>query len=202
MTNENHKVYQFKVILKGIKPVVWRRIQVPESYNFWDLHVAIQDAMGWHDGHLHSFNVLNPQTGEKEEIGIVDEDGEEECLPGWEIPISSYITLQNEKVSYAYDFGDNWEHSLLLEKIIYRDSEKKYPLCIAGEMACPPENCGGIGGYEKLLNIIKDPNHEEYDNMLEWLEDRFDPERFHPEAVQFDDPQMRWKQAFDDSHQF
>ncbi len=196
MKKNNQQVYQFKISLKGVKPSIWRRIQVPETYTFWDLHTAIQDAMGWFDSHLHLFNILNPRTGQKEEIGIPDEDGELDFLTGWEIPISSYFSLKNKKADYDYDFGDNWEHNLLLEKIIARDPDQKYPLCMAGERACPPEDCGGIWGYEDLLKIMKDPSHDEHDRMMEWLDSNFDPERFQPEAVRFDNPKKRWKYAF------
>lgn len=198
METDNQQVYQFKISLKGIKPTIWRRIQVPENYTFWELHVAIQDAMGWYDCHLHSFNILNPQTGRKEEIGIPDEDGELEFLAGWKTQISSYFSLQNKKADYDYDFGDNWEHSLLLEKIIPQNFTQKYPLCIGGERACPPEDCGGIGGYEDLLEIIKNPDYEENDIMIELLGRSFNPEEFQSENVYFDDPNKRWIRAFQD----
>lgn len=191
MANKSHNIYQFKITLEGIKPTIWRRIQVPETYTFWDLHVAIQDAMGWLDCHLHQFDIINLKTDRKDSIGIPDEYGGIETLPGWKTSISSYFSLSNKKADYEYDFGDCWRHKVNLEKILPLESNIKYPRCIAGERACPPEDCGGIWGYENLLEIIKDPNHEEYEERLEWLGDNFDPEDFNPADVHFDDPKER-----------
>jgi hypothetical protein len=113
-------VYKFKITLKRIKPPIWRRIQVPETYTFWDLHVAIQDVMGWLDYHLHHFEIFNPSTGVREEIGIPDEDFEWSriILPGWEQKIADYFSIDNDKAEYIYDYGDNWEHIIKLEKIL------------------------------------------------------------------------------------
>ena len=141
------RVYQFKVTLKGLKPALWRRIQVPETYSFWDLHVAVQDAMGWQDSHLHDFRVRNLHTRKKERIGIPDEDFDLKILPGWECDIRDYFSIENSSATYVYDYGDNCEHTVKLEKILPRDEEMKYPRCTDGERACPPENCGGIHGY-------------------------------------------------------
>src|SRR3989338_6598283 len=196
------QVYQFKISLENVKPLIWRRIQVPETYTFWDLHVAIQDSMGWLDYHLHQFDLINPQIRRKEEIGIPDEDGELEILPGWEIPISSYFSLENKKADYLYDFGDGWEHMIVIEKILPQEQGSRYPVCIAGERACPPEDCGGTWGYENLLEIIKDKKHEEYKRMMEWLGGKFNPEEFLPENVVFDNPQDRWAIAFEDAIEF
>jgi hypothetical protein len=190
------RVYQFKIHLKNLKPLIWRRIQVPETYTFWDLHVAIQDSMGWLDYHLHEFKVKNPSTGLEESIGIPDDFGEMEMEAGWELKISDFFSLENAKAEYVYDFGDNWEHQLELEKILPRDRNLKYPICIAGKRACPPEDCGGFWGYEDFLKIIKDPTHEEHLSMLEWAGGEFDPEKFDPQSVHFDNPKKRWEFAF------
>lgn len=142
---------------------------------------------------------MNPKTGLKEEIGIPDEDGELEFLAGWKIPIASYFSLKNKKAEYAYDFGDNWKDSLLLEKIIPQKSAQKYPLCVAGERTYPPEDCGGVWGYVDLLEIINNQNHEEHSSMMEWLGRSFNPEEFQSKNVHFDNPQERWGRAFQDS---
>ena len=117
-------------------------------------------------------------------------------LPGWKQKIADYFSQENEKADYVYDFGDNWEHIIKLEKILPREENIKYPICIKGRRACPPEDCGGIGGYYNLLEIIKNPNHEDYEEMLDWLGGEFDPERFDVEEVSFDDPGKRQKIAF------
>lgn len=198
MKKKFERVYQFKITLRGIKPPIWRRIQVPETYTFWDLHVAIQDAMGWLDYHLHLFEIANPSTDMIEEIGIPDEDFEldREVLPGWKRKIADYFPMDNTKANYTYDFGDNWEHMIKLEKILPRDKNVKYPMCIAGKRASPPEDCGGIWGYGDFLEIIMNPEHEEYEEMLEWASGEFDPEHFDAKEVHFDDPDERWRTAF------
>lgn len=198
MKKKFERVCQFKITLKGVRPPIWRRIQVPETYTFWDLHVAIQDAMSWLDYHLHRFEIINPSTDMKEEIGIPDEDFEWDIkiLPGWERKIADYFSMDSTKADYIYDFGDNWEHMIKLEKIVSRDKDIKYPICIAGKRASPPEDCGGIWGYGDFLEIIMNPNHEEYEEMLEWVGGEFQPEHFDIKEVHFDDPDERWKTAF------
>jgi hypothetical protein len=194
------QVYQFKLVLVGVEPPIWRRIQVPETYSFWDLHVALQDAMGWLDYHLHVFRVARPGTGEVKQIGIPDDDpfeGDKPTLPGWEIPITRYFSRPGTTVPYEYDFGDGWEHELTLEAILPRQAGQQYPLCVDGARACPPEDCGGVYGYENVLTVIQDPTHEEHESMLEWLGGRFDPDRFDPKRVKFDDPARRYKLAFE-----
>jgi len=193
-----NQVFQFKITLKGIKPPIWRRIQVPEIYTFWDLHVAIQDAMGWDDYHFHEFEMVNPSTGLRENIGIPapDEVFDREVLPGWGEKIADFFSMANRTASYVYDFGDSWVHKIQLEKVLPREKNIKYPICIKGKRACPPEDCGGIWGYAELLEIINNPEHEEYEEMMEWLGGEFDPEHFDTAEVGFDDPDKRRKFAF------
>jgi len=193
MKTQFTNVYQFKITLDGIKPSIWRRIQVPETYSFWDLHVAIQDAMGWTDSHLHQFELTNPKTGEAVEIGIPDEEWDAEALAGWDVKIADYFSTKNPTARYVYDFGDNWEHTLNLEKILPRDEKVEYPICLDGKRACPPEDCGGLPGYEALLINLSDPDSEEYEETIEWLGGDFDPEYFDPLDVYFDDPDERRK---------
>jgi hypothetical protein len=190
---------QFKITLAEVQPVVWRRIEVPASYSFWDLHVAVQDAMGWLDYHLHMFRLRNPDSGQIEEIGIPDEDafeGDPVCLPGWETPIAPHFATVGTVASYHYDFGDDWVHEIELEAIGRRQPGAKYPRCLDGQNACPPEDCGGPPGYARLLAIIADPTDEEYESMMEWLGGSFDPSSFSPRRVRFDDPKKRWRIAF------
>jgi hypothetical protein len=200
MTTDYNQIYQFKITLRDLRPPIWRRIQVPGNYTFWDLHVAIQDAMGWLDYHLHAFRVKDPAGGEPAEIGIPDDDGgfraDQKIKVGWEIKISDYFSAENNKASYTYDFGDSWEHGLKLEEILPRDIALTYPACTAGKRACPPEDCGGPAGYYSLLDILADPTHAEYQQTVDRLGGGFDPERFDPGSVQFDDPQIRWEYAF------
>lgn len=192
------KIYQFKLTLKYIKPVIWRRIQVPENYSFWALHVAIQDSMGWLDYHLHNFNMFKPATRKMVNITFPDEDYRafnSKNLSSHREKIAQYFSMDNRNAEYIYDFGDNWEHLVRLEKILPAKEGTQYPLCIGGKRACPPEDCGSIPGYENLLKILSNPKHPEYTSMLKWLGGKFDPEHFDCKEVVFDDPDERWKFA-------
>jgi len=176
-------IYQFKIVLKKTKPPIWRRIQVQESYNFGDLHVAIQNAMGWNDSHLHQFDVINPETGVLDSIGSPSEDDFVQIIPEDTAQIAGYFQAPKDKARYVYDFGDNWEHQITLEKIPPEDPESMYPKCIAGKRACPPDDAGGVGGYENLLQIAANPNHPEYEETVDWLGKDFDPVKFDPKTV-------------------
>ena len=198
MTSQG-RIFQFKVTLKGVDPLIWRRLQVPESYSFWDLHVAIQDAMGWQDRHLHLFQVANPSTGLTDSIGVPDDEafeGDPVTLAGWDLAIADYFGEVGASGRYEYDFGDDWQHEVLLEDILPGASQSKYPLCVAGARACPPEDCGGVFGYVELLEAIRDPAHKEHDTMLQWLGGDYDPSTFNPKAVRFENPRKRWRIAF------
>jgi len=201
MTKKALNVYQFKISLLEVKPPIWRRIQVVENYTFWDLHVAIQDAMGWTDSHLHEFNIINPNTTKNMVIGFPDElagfiNEDRIVLAGWEQSISDFFSLDNPKAKYDYDFGDDWQHEIVLEKILPIESKVKYPRCLEGGRACPPEDCGGIWGYSELLEILVDPKHPDYQERIEWLGGEFHPESFDIKKVHFDNPKKRWEYAF------
>ena len=187
-----NNVYQFKITLIDTKPPVWRRIQVPETYTFWDLHVAIQDAMGWEDYHLHEFRLKNPITGQESYIGIPDEENEfplsYEILAGWQQRISDWLSMQNKRVYYIYDFGDSWEHTIVLEKVLPKEKNVRYPICLDGKRACPPEDCGSIPGYEDICR----GKHEFQEHYKD-----FDPEYFNPKEVDFDDPEEQLKLRLD-----
>ena len=193
------RIYQFKIKLTGITPTVWRRIQVPEDYSFWDLHVAIQDAMGWLDYHLHVFRVHRAHVPEALEIGIPDDYavvGDPEIHAGWEVPITDLFYTVGDTADYIYDFGDDWRHEILLEAILLREDRRKYPRCIGGAHACPPEDCGGIPGYHHVLEVLANPDDDEHEEMLEWLGGKYDPQAFSAGKVKFDNPAKRWKVAF------
>lgn len=147
-------VFQLKVTLKDLRPPIWRRLQVPCTYSFWDLHVAIQDAMGWQGCHLHEFEASVPLTREAFLVGIPDEGdpmSEGSALPAWQVPIAGFLTLISRRIGYLYDLGDCWQHTVELERILPIEEQVDYPLCIGGRRACPPEDCGGVPGYEQLL---------------------------------------------------
>ena len=200
-------IYQFKITLLDISPPIWRIIQVPSKYNFWDLHIAIQDSMGWLDYHLHVFRFQSPHKMEGIEIGIPDEEMIEDIedgafLPGWDIKICDYFTKPGNKTLYEYDFGDCWEHELILENILPKEIKTKYPRCIAGERACPPEDCGSVPGYYRLLEILKNTKHKEYTETINWLKGHaknyypYHSDEFDPNKVHFDNPNIRFRRAF------
>jgi hypothetical protein len=196
---DSRLILQFTITLLGIDPPVWRRIQVPAEYTFWDLHVAIQDSMGWLDCHLHMFSF-----GKRITIGIPDEeDPRNKTLPGWDTYVEEYFVSLGTRTLYDYDFGDGWRHDVLFEGILSRERGTKYPVCIGGARACPPEDCGGLGGYTDMISILRNPHHEEHRQMIGWLKGHaknyypFDPERFEPAQVLFDNPKRRLKRTID-----
>lgn len=193
------QVLQFKITLLEVEPVVWRRIQISDLCSFWDLHVAIQDAMGWLDYHLHDFEVNHSIEHGKQHMGIPDDDGFDDIfntLPSWDYRVRDYLVI-NEQFIYSYDFGDGWKHRIEYEGLHGKKPAVKYPICIVGERACPPEDVGGVPGYERFLKAIKAPRHPEHKSLLEWAGGKFDPEKFDPQKIKFDNPGKRWKNAFE-----
>jgi Plasmid pRiA4b ORF-3-like protein. len=193
-------IFQFKISLQEINPTIWRRIQVPAKYSFWDLHVAIQDSMGWFDCHLHVFRLKKPHGEKIIEIGIPMDDFDDiKILQGWDEYISDYLFEPGIIATYEYDFGDSWNHEIVFEGILLKEKAIKYPCCIDGQRACPPEDCGGAWGYENLLKVIADPDNDEYESTIEWLSGwygKYDPEAFNRKKIKFDNPEKRWKKAF------
>ncbi len=191
------QVYEFNIVLLGTNPSIWRRIQVPENYSFWDLHVAVQDAMGWLDCHLHAFRIA--MDGTVYDIGIPDDEGfsDLETLAGWEVPIKGYFDV-GTKCTYEYDFGDGWVHELTLQGIVLAEKGKKVPVCLDGAITCPPEDCGGIPGYYRLLDILAHPDHEEYEDSVSWLGGGYDPTSFEASKVKFDNPRRRLEDSLED----
>jgi hypothetical protein len=197
-------IYQLKITLKGIKPSIWRRIQIPSTFTFWDLHVAIQDAMDWQDYHLHEFRIKT-KAGASLVFGIPNDETDyllstEDTLPDWKHKISKYEEIIPSSFVYVYDFGDDWRHKVDFEEILPAEPGVTYPRCIKGKRACPPEDCGGAWRYSELLEILADPEHEEHNETKEWVESQkcglFDPDHFDPKEVVFDDPVARFKESF------
>ncbi len=194
---------QFLIVLLKTNPLIWRRIQVPEAYSFWDLHVAIQDAMGWQDCHLHEFRIQHSQRGVMDRLGLPDSEFPDErpCRAGWEVPLSEYFnwdTLSDApSARYVYDFGDEWHHLVAFEDILPSRSSRS-PRCIAGARACPPEDCGGVHGFEDFLVAVSNPNHPAHAELKAWSGGSYDPTAFDPRHIHFDDPRKRVRQVFQD----
>ncbi|RLF60074.1 MAG: plasmid pRiA4b ORF-3 family protein [Thermoplasmata archaeon] len=195
MNNVVSEIYQFKILLNRSKPPIWRRIQVPETYTFWDLHVAIQDSFGWDDYHLHEFEIVSPKLDRIVNIGLPDDEFGEEILTEQKEKIRDYFSMDNNSSRYTYDFGDNWEHIITLEKILPRKNEETYPICIKGRRACPPEDCGGMWGYEEFIEAMLDPKHEKHKELMEWYGRDFDPIYFNKDDISFSDPNKRLQYA-------
>ncbi|MGB5632520.1 MAG: plasmid pRiA4b ORF-3 family protein [Waterburya sp.] len=169
MTNSK-TIYQLKISLRDIRPPIWRRVQVQSSTTLSDLHLMIQAAMGWYNCHLHSFSIQGIEYGKPEPDYGLDLRDENKAK------LSSVIKQEKSKFSYIYDFGDSWEHSILVEKILPKEPKVSYPLCIKAKRACPPEDCGGAWGYMEFLEAMQDPNHPEHENFQEWIEGNFNSE--------------------------
>lgn len=194
-------VLQFKITLQGIEPTVWRRIQISDLCSFWDLHVAIQDSMGWLDCHLHQFEMNHSIEKGKEYLGIPDDDcflDDVQTLPSWEYKVRDYLVI-NQQFTYEYDFGDCWMHLIEYEGEQKKQPGKKYPLCLEGERACPPEDVGGTSGYEEFIETITNPHHPDNQALLQWAGGKYNPNIFDAKKVKFDNPKKRWDQAFKNS---
>lgn len=197
------QVIRLQISLRDIEPEIWRIIDVPETYSFWDLHVAIQDAVGWLDYHLHAF-VPEPGSADTPSIGIPGDDWDDETLPGWEMPISRYLKEVGDTMAYEYDFGDGWCHSIEVLEILPGQESRECPACVDGARACPPEDCGGVPGYYDLLEVLADPEHSEHKSIVGWLKHHakcyypYNPETFDPHSVEFSDPKERFRIAFEE----
>ncbi|MFZ4547980.1 MAG: plasmid pRiA4b ORF-3 family protein [Bacteroidales bacterium] len=170
------EIFQVKISLVGSKPNIWRNLLMPSDLLLPDFHKITQTAMGWTNSHLHQFVVGRAVYAEKMEGD--DTWDEFEKIDYAEIKVSTVLKKEKDKIKYEYDFGDGWEHDIVLEKILPDDGKIKVALCIKGKMNCPPEDCGGIWGYYDMLEILKQPKHEEYESYIEWLGEEYDPEEF------------------------
>jgi hypothetical protein len=172
-------IYQIKVTLEGIRPPVWRRLLVQSDISLGELHDIIQAAFGWLDYHLHQFIVGDTYFGvpDPDYLGYVEMHDEEE------VTLDQVAAEESAKLRYEYDFGDSWLHQVLVEKIVPPEPGQEYPVCTKGRRARPPEDVGGIWGYQYFLEAIADPEHEEHEEYLAWAGGAFDPEAFDAEEV-------------------
>jgi len=141
------------------------------------LHDIIQKCMGWDGYHLHAFEVGGEQYGQPDPDGMMETEDERR------LKLSQVVARGFQKLSYTYDFGDNWDHTVQVEKVLDPEPGVRYPRCLAGKRACPPEDCGGPWGYGDFLEAIQDPRNERHEELLEWVGGEFDPEAFDIEAV-------------------
>ncbi|MBI4369218.1 MAG: plasmid pRiA4b ORF-3 family protein [Elusimicrobia bacterium] len=165
-------LYQIRVVLQESEPLIWRRILVRSDLTFRSLHGVLQEVMGWTNSHLHQF-MFN-----KKSYGRPDPDGELDTLDDSKVRLEEIIRGKGHCFTYEYDFGDSWDHYLTVEKVLPLEENKPSVLCLAGARACPPEDVGGMGGYENFLEAIKNPDHPEHQELLHWVGEVFDPEAF------------------------
>jgi len=174
-------LYQLKVTLLGSKPPIWRRLQVSGDVTLYQLRHILQIAFDWTESHLHQFVVDDTFYGEPApdllDLGPPTEDE-------GKVRLQQVAPGPKDRFVYEYDFGDSWEHGILVEKTLPPVPEVHYPRCITGKRAAPPDDCGGVWGYYELLEALADPDHTDHEDLTDWLGDPdFDPEAFSPEVV-------------------
>jgi hypothetical protein len=173
------KIYQIKVTLKYSRPPIWRRIQVAGETTFHELHDILQRVMGWDDSHLHEF-IIGDRTygGSDYEAGSAPKR-----RASGNLALVEVVHREKSKFIYEYDFGDSWQHVLLVEKILPPEEGVRYPRCLAGRGACPPEDCGGMYGYYTKLEALRDAEHPEHEEIIDWMGEDFDPDAFDLEDI-------------------
>jgi hypothetical protein len=170
----DHLICTIKVTLRHIKPAIWRRLEVPAAISLFDLHRVLQVAMGWTDSHLHQFvhkGVL---------YGAPDPEFGMPMVSERRTTLGALLVHPKDRLLYEYDFGDGWEHDVVLELVEPARPGLLYPRVVAGKRACPPEDVGGPGGYDEFVRVMADASHEEHESMLQWYGRPFEPEYFDP----------------------
>jgi len=162
-------VYQMKVTLLGIRPLIWRRFQVTSDLTLYQLHLVIQTVMGWENYHLYEFSLGNAFLYGENDSDLDNTSG---------VLLDQLVYTEKQIFYYTYDMGDYWEHEIVVERILKPKKGAKYPVCLKGNRVCPPEDSGGSPGYAHMLRVIRNKRHPEYREMMEWLGERFDPTAF------------------------
>jgi hypothetical protein len=176
-------IVQIKVKLLGVtKPPVWRRLQLRADTRLDQLHEIIQAALGWENYHMHVFSFGEEEFGVPDrELGFSDER---------RVTLGELIAGAGDRFRYTYDFGDDWQHEIVVEDLLDADPDTHYPALVAAKGACPPEDCGGPRGYANLRQILADPNHDQHQEMLEWLgldnAGEFDPAAVTTEDIDYE----------------
>jgi hypothetical protein len=164
-------MFELRIALDGVEPPVWRRVLVPGGYTLDRLHRVVQFAMGWGDRHLHVFDVDGVQFGVPDPGGLLDVRDELDAR-------LDAVAGKGSRLRYTYDFGDWWEHDVVVEDVVPPDLDTRYPMCTGGERACPPDDVGGPDGYRDFLAAYTDPAHHDHVAMHDWLGRGFDPALF------------------------
>jgi hypothetical protein len=177
-----NEIVQLKIVLDGSNPPIWRQVLVSNHITFFELHHIIQIAMGWQNYHAFQFRCMEQEIGDTKNDFYDEEDSP--LLEVRETKLNQFELQPELVIDYIYDFGDGWEHTLVVEALLPRNPKSSYPTCIAGEMRCPLEDSGGLYGYYETLDIFANPKHPEYEDVVEWIGNkRFDPKKFDPKKV-------------------
>ena len=175
INNKKYKYYEIKVSIRDTHPPVWRRLQIPEGITFHELNAIIQLAFNWCGYHSYNFEIGASlyDMGIFIELPELDDGwGNYEIRNSKKEKVDKYFK-EYKRMKYTYDFGDNWIHNIIVEKIVETDIKLTRPICIKAKMADLPEDCGGPWGYEELLDILSDEKHERYKEMKDWVNDGF-----------------------------
>jgi hypothetical protein len=173
-------IVALKVELLGVKPSVWRRLEVPAAFHLGELHAALNSAMGWLDYHLHEFEI------DERRYGVPDVDfapEADETLPEESVLLGDLAQAGTGRFEYVCDLGDDWRHIVVIEKTGTAEAGVFYPRCTGGGGACPPEDCGGVWGFEEFKEAMADPRHPEHESLKEWHGGAFDPDEFSSEEA-------------------
>jgi Plasmid pRiA4b ORF-3-like protein len=177
------RVFEMEVVLEDVRPLVCRRVQVPGEVSLAVLHEVVQSVMGWTDSHLHEFEIGGARYGRR------DRDWDERDVADEGKVKLFRLVGRGDQLGYVYDFGDTWAHVLTVVKVIAPEPGVRYPRCVSGCGACPPEDVGGPWGYDEFQTVLADRSHPEHDERLEWLGRPFDPHHFDLEAA---DQALEW----------
>jgi hypothetical protein len=168
------KIFELEIVLAGVQPAVRRRVQVPGEVDLSVLHEVVQSVMGWTNSHLHEFEIAGRR------YGIPDPDWPSQHVTDEAKAKLFRLVKAGDRFGYVYDFGDNWTHEIAVEKVFAAEAGVRYPRCVSGQGACPPEDVGGVWGYEEFQAVMADPAHPDHAERLEWAGGEFDPHRFEP----------------------
>ena len=185
------QLFQLKIVLLGGEPAVWRRLQVPGDAKLDWLHAVLQVGIGWTNSHLHQFKVGETCYSDTRHHAA-EFESDPEILEESTFALRQIAPREGDVFRYEYDFGDSWEHEITVEKILPISTASSFALCLDGDRSCPPEDCGGIPGYEDLLKILKNRKHPEHKSMKEWLGRPFDAAAFDREKTNLWLRKLKW----------
>ena len=174
-------IIQLRIYLENTKPVIWRRLRVEAQTTLFELHHTIQIAFGWKNYHEYQFSHYDFKIGQPVDEVIESETGV--VIDSRDVNLESIVVQPRENFKYEYDFGDSWQHRIVVERFLPKKDLAQYPYCMSGKYSCPPEDCGGIQAYYDLLKILKDKTHPEYKESLKWVGRSFNPTYFDQDKV-------------------